>query len=67
MTSLRSLTRAAGSVTVCRASFSKNSPGRRSVVPYTNSATLHCRSLLTAVRMLSKTSGSVSTQWVDAP
>ena len=42
----------------------KNSPGSRSVEPYTNSAGLHCKSSFTAVRIPSMTIGSSSRQFV---
>ena len=35
----------------------KNSPGKRKIVPYTNSAALHCRSLFRAALIPSKMSG----------
>ena len=43
-------------------SWRKYSPGRRSVLPYTSSAALHCRSVLSAVRIPRRTTGRVSIQ-----
>ena len=43
-------------------SWRKNSPGRRSVLPYTSFAALHCRSVLSAVRIPRRTTGRVSIQ-----
>ena len=56
MVSRRRVTNDVGSVVPSVAVFSKNSPGRRRVVPYKSSATLVCRSLLTAVRIYAQKS-----------
>ena len=42
--------------------WSKNSPGRRRLVPYTSSAAVHLRSSLYAVRMPRRVNGSDSVQ-----
>ena len=61
MVFLRRSTRETGSST--EADCWKNSPGKRRVVLYTNSAALHWRSLLRAVRILSRIMESESVQW----
>lgn len=40
----------------------KKSPGRRRVVSYTSSAALHCRSVLSTLRMARRTRGRISVQ-----
>ena len=62
MAVLRVVSRVELSPCVGETSWRKNSPGRRSVLPYTSSAALHCRSVLSAVWIPRRTNGRVSIQ-----